>query len=124
MKICFPILEDLGLKSIVNTHFGSARLFLLYDPDADRHELRENQDLGHAHGQCQPLKALQGETVDVVIVGGIGMGALLKLQAMGIRVLKAEAESVEENLARYRAGTLCEMDAQGACASHGGCGGH
>ncbi len=124
MKICFPIREEQGLKSVVNTHFGSARLFLLYDPDTGSHEIRGNPDLGHAHGQCQPLKALEGETVDVVIVGGIGMGALLKLQALGIRVLKAEAASVEENLARYRAGTLSEMDAQGACASHGGCGGH
>ena len=43
-----------------------------------------NNDLDHQHGNCQPLAALGGVTVDAVVVGGIGGGALRKLANAGI----------------------------------------
>ena len=39
--------------------------------------------------RCNPIKALSGEVVDAVVVGGIGKGAIIKLNSMGIKVYKA-----------------------------------
>jgi predicted Fe-Mo cluster-binding NifX family protein len=122
MKICFPILADKGLESPVNNHFGSTRKFLIYDLDSGSFETVENSDAGHVHGACQPLKALDGKKVDAVVLGGIGRGALLKLNAMGIRVFRASTALVEDNLKLYRDGRLVEISAEGTCAGHGTCG--
>jgi len=121
MKICFPILEDKGLKSPVNSHFGSTKEFLIYDTDKNSFETVQNLDAGHVHGACQPLKALDGRKVEAIILGGIGTGALLKLNAMGVKVFRASASLVEDNLKNYRDGHLVEITPDGACAGHGDC---
>lgn len=122
MKICFPILEDKGLLSPVNSHFGSTKEFLIYDTDNSSFEMVSNSDSGHVHGACQPLKALNGKHVDAVVLGGIGTGALLKLNAMGVRVFRASAPLVEGNVKQYLDGHLVEITSDGACAGHGTCG--
>jgi len=121
MKICFPILADRGLGSPVNDHFGSTKEFLIYDADSDSFETVQNSDAGHVHGACQPIKALDGKQIDVVVLGGIGTGALLKLNALGIRVFRAAAPLVEDNLRLYRNGSLVEIKADDACSGHGTC---
>ena len=124
MKICFPIVKNDGLKSEVNGHFGSTKDFLIYDTDNSSFDIKTNKDAGHVHGMCQPLKALDGVKVDVVVVGGIGAGALMKLNAIGIKVLRAGQATVEENLSSHSNGMLEEIQVNGACAGHGndGCG--
>ncbi len=84
MKICFPVESDKGLDSDVFGHFGSAPIFVAFDTLTKSIDTISNQDLGHAHGMCNPLKALDGKMVDVIIVGGIGAGAINKLNGMGI----------------------------------------
>ena len=68
MKIAFPTDSDNGLESQVFNHFGSAPFFIVVDSDTNEHEIINNQDLNHTHGKCQPLKALGGKNVDVVVV--------------------------------------------------------
>lgn len=121
MKICFPIIEDKGLQSSVNNHFGSTKEFLIYDTDKKSFETVRNLDAGHIHGACQPLKALDGKRVDAVILGGIGTGALLKLNATGVKVFRASTSLVEDNLKSYCDGHLVEITPDGACAGHGDC---
>ena len=67
---------------------------------------------------CSPLAALQGEHIDGMAVGGIGMGALTKLQASGIRVFMSEHATVAETVAAFKAGTLRPMTPGNACAHH------
>ena len=122
MKICFPIIGNEGLKSQVNVHFGSTKDFLIYDSDTKDHEVVSNADAGHAHGMCQPLKALQGRKIDIVIVGGVGMGALQKLNAMSIRVCRAVSGSVNDNIQLFQENKLAEINANDACSGHGDCG--
>ena len=56
-------------------------------------------------------------------VGGIGAGALSKLNAMGIKVYGSSAATVKENLALLNANKLQELFAMHACRGHeGGCG--
>ncbi len=122
MQICFPVEVDKGLESEVFGHFGSAPFFVVFDTQAKSVHTINNQDLGHVHGMCNPLKALNGKKVDAIVVGGIGAGAINKLNEMGIKVFKALNGSVEENLGFFETSTLTEMTVKQACGGHeGGC---
>ena len=120
MKIAFPVTEDRGMESPVYGHFGSAPLFMVLDSANDALESIGNSDAHHTHGQCQPIKALGGTSVDLVVVGGIGGGALLKLQGLGIKVFRAVEGSVQENLELLKSGKLPEFAANMTCAGHQG----
>jgi predicted Fe-Mo cluster-binding NifX family protein len=123
MKIAFPVQEDRGLESPVFGHFGSAPLFLLLDRENGDLEAADNPDHGHEHGQCQPMAAMGGRPVDVVIAGGMGAGALRKLQAGGIRVFRGIEGSVRENLELLESGRLPEFLPEMSCNGHAGQGG-
>lgn len=124
MKICFPTDSLQGLESPVFGHFGSAPGFVIVDTESKDIEQVSNGDLHHAHGMCQPIKALEGRKVDAIAVGGIGAGALMKLQAQGIRVFRAMQGTVGDNLLFAESGRLPEFDPGLTCAGHagGGCG--
>ena len=120
MRICIPVNEDLGLQSEVCAHFGSAPAFLIVDTDNNECRAIVNHNQHHSHGMCTPLAALQGEILDGIVVGGIGMGALMKLQAAGITVYRAMHPTVAETVAAFKAGTLQPVGEDGACAGHQG----
>jgi predicted Fe-Mo cluster-binding NifX family protein len=125
MKICIPIAEDHGAESLVYGHFGSAPMFYLADTESGEERVMENGNLHHGHGMCRPVAALQGQDVDAVVVGGIGGGALAKLNAMGVRVYLAQHRTVGETLDAAKQGTLPPVGPRGACGGHGhggGCG--
>jgi predicted Fe-Mo cluster-binding NifX family protein len=123
MKICFPTQTLEGLDSRVYEHFGSAPGFVIVDTESQSVEEINNNDLHHDHGMCQPLKALGGREVDAVAVGGIGMGALMKLQAQGIRVFRMTQGTVGQNVQFILKKYLPEFDVRLTCAGHtgGGC---
>jgi predicted Fe-Mo cluster-binding NifX family protein len=123
MNVCFPTQKLQGLDSIVYGHFGSAPGFVIVDTGEMRVEEINNNDLHHAHGMCQPLKALGGFKVDAVVVGGIGMGALMKLQAQGIKVYRGARGTVQQNIDLIRQGKLPQFSDKHTCAGHsgGGC---
>jgi predicted Fe-Mo cluster-binding NifX family protein len=123
MKLCFPVESNQGLDSIVFGHFGSAPLFVVFDAETNTIEIISNQDLGHVHGMCSPLKALNGKSVDAIVVGGIGAGAISKLNALGIKVYRATPGTVKINIELLQKGTLMEMSAEHACGGHGHAGG-
>ena len=123
MRVAFPVEEDRGIESIVYSHFGSAPFFVLAESSDGSVETLPNQDRDHAHGHCQPLAAL-GVTVDAVAVGGIGAGALSKLNAAGVKVFRAVEGTVQENLELIRSDRLPEFTLEHTCAGHthdGGC---
>jgi predicted Fe-Mo cluster-binding NifX family protein len=123
MKICFPSENLQGMESKVYGHFGSAPGFVVVNTRDMSLEEIHNGDLHHAHGMCQPLKALGGKQVDAVVVAGIGMGALMRLQAQGITVYRAAEGTVRENVDLIQAGKLPQFDPSFTCAGHtgGGC---
>jgi len=123
MKIAFPVQVDQGLDSQVYGHFGSAPSFVILDSASGQLETVGNSDAHHAHGQCQPMKALAGNAVDAVVVGGIGGGALMRLQAQGVRVFRAVEGSVKQNLEYMTSGKLPEFSANMTCVGHQGGGG-
>lgn len=119
MFICIPVNEDKGLQSSVCAHFGSAPAFLIVDTDSGSCRAIVNQNQHHGHGMCAPLASLQGERIDGMVVGGIGMGALGKLMAAGIRVYRATHPTVAETVSALQAGVLEPVRPDQACAHHG-----
>jgi predicted Fe-Mo cluster-binding NifX family protein len=119
MKLCVPIMDNLGLDSPVSAHFGSAPGFAIADTENGDVLVIANQNQHHAHGMCQPLAALAGHQIDALLVGGIGQGALAKLNAGGIRVYLAGVATIREAVEAYKAGTLQPVIPGTACAHHG-----
>jgi len=119
MKLCIPVEADHGLESPVCAHFGSAPYFMIVESESGACRAITNRNAHHQHGGCAPLAALAGERVDGWIVGGIGMGALRKLEAAKVSVYRAEHTTVSATLAAFAAGRLRPMDPAAACAGHG-----
>ena len=122
MVICFPVEIDNGLDSKVYGHFGSAPMFITYNSNTESINKIDNQNLNHAHGQCSPIQALNGQLVDAIVVGGIGGGAINKLNNMGIKVYQAKNESIKDNIDLFVNNSLPEITINQACRQHGGCG--
>lgn len=123
MRVCFPVKSNEGMDSIPYGHFGTAPMFVICDLDKNEVTTVGNGDLGHEHGKCQPIKALSGEVVDAVIVGGIGQGAIVKLNSMGIKLYKAQEGTIENNLELFKQDKLVEFPTNHTC-SHDGCSHH
>lgn len=123
MKVGFAVETNEGIDSKVYGHFGSAPVFLIVEEGTNLVSAVHNRDLQHVHGACNPIRALDGNRVDAMVVGGIGAGALRKLNAMGIKVFGAAAPNVKENLTLLNENKLRELTADHACSAHqGGCG--
>jgi predicted Fe-Mo cluster-binding NifX family protein len=124
MKVCFPVQKDEGVGSTVYNHFGSAPMFVVVDTDANSKVTVNNQDQHHAQGACSPMKALNDQKVDAIVVGGIGAGALNGLNRMGIKVHRSQGATIRENIELIKNGTLAELTLQQCCGGHnndGGC---
>jgi predicted Fe-Mo cluster-binding NifX family protein len=124
MKICFPVQVNEGMGSTVYNHFGSAPIFMVVDTDTNTVSAINNRDQHHTHGACNPMKALDNQKVDAIVVGGIGAGALTRLNQMGIKVHRSQAETVGANMALLATQSLPELSLQGCCGGHstdGGC---
>lgn len=120
MKIAFPVVEEKGLASDVHGHFGSAPYFVFIDLETDALKTAVNPDQDHQHGACNPMAALGGRKVDGVAVGGIGGGALKKLNANGITVYRAVKGTVGENVRMIKSGNLPVFDPGQVCGHHHG----
>jgi predicted Fe-Mo cluster-binding NifX family protein len=118
MKICIPTETGEGKTASVYGHFGSAPYFTIYDTDTLALEIVENANTHHEHGTCNPVAALQGRAVDIVVTGGMGARAVMMLNAQGIKVFRAVPGSVENIISTFSAKDLEELTVQNACASH------
>jgi predicted Fe-Mo cluster-binding NifX family protein len=124
MKVCFAVQKDEGVNSVVYNHFGSAPVFVMVDTELEKAATVTNRDMNHVHGACNPIMAIGGQNVDAVVVGGIGAGAIIKLNAEGIKVYRAVAPTVKGNLDLLKENKLSEISMQHACGGHdhqGGC---
>ena len=123
MKVGFAVQGNDGVESRVYDHFGSAPAFIIVDTDGKDVLTVNNKNLHHVHGACNPIMALDGKSVEAMVVGGIGAGALTKLNALGIKVYGAGALTVKENLALLSENKLQEISINNSCRAHqGGCG--
>ena len=119
----FPGIKSDGMESEVYGHFGSAPAFLVIETDSNTVTTINNKDQHHEHGACNPLKALNNQKVDAIVVGGIGGGALNKLKQLGIKVFQSQASTIKENVAMFNKQGLPEFAATHCCPGHGHIGG-
>ena len=119
MKICFPVQVNEGLASEVYGHFGSAPMFVVVNTDTGEVTSISNSDQIHEHGSCNPVAGLGGHQVDAIVVGGIGRGALHKLNVSGLRVFQAQQGSIDKNMELFKADDLPEFMPGHSCGGHG-----
>ena len=127
MKVVFPIEEFCGADSGLYGHFGSAPLFAVLDTENGELSQINNGNREHEHGACHPMEALGNDTIDAIVVGGIGPSALMGLRRAGIRVFKSDAATIREAIEELKNGSLLEVAPGGTCGGHqdgGGCGCH
>jgi predicted Fe-Mo cluster-binding NifX family protein len=119
MKVCFPVDADRGLDSLVCEHFGQAPGFVLVDTETmEVTSVQNSPHDGRDHGQCAPVGLLAGTPMDVLVVGGIGRGAIMKLNAQGTSVYRAAAATVRDNVELIRTGRLEVLGLDAGCAGH------
>jgi len=120
MRICFPIEVDKGLDSVIFGHFGLAPLFMFVDTKAKTSQAVINQ-ARHDRDKCSPLKILEENETDMVIVEEIGPEAIARLNANRITVYKAGKKTLRENIDLFRNHCLTELSVDHACLDHGTC---
>lgn len=118
MRICIPTDGNEGLAAAVAGHFGKAPFLTLVDTESG--ELSVISNAAHEGGHCRPAAPLEGRGVEAVLCSGVGRGAVLALEAAGIRVLATGAPHVQGAVEALRAGAVRELGVGGACAGHRG----
>lgn len=109
MKVAFTTSGD-GLDAQLDSRFGRAPKFLIYDLDAQSFEVIDNvQNLNAAQGAgIQSAETVAGSGAGAVVTGHCGPKAFRVLKAAGIRIFNTDLPTVAEALERYRAGELAE----------------
>ena len=111
MKIAFTTFgETLGAP--LDSRFGRASKFLIYDADDDTFEVvdnRWNQDAAQGAG-IQAAETVARAGASCLVTGHCGPKAFRVLSAAGIRVYHTDAPTVAEALQRFRSGKLTESD--------------
>ncbi len=98
--------EDLG--AAVDTRFGRAPRFLIYETETGAFSLKENkQNLNAAQGAgIQSATCVAEEEVDAVITGNCGPKAYAVLDAASIKVYTCSGATVSEAVEQLRKGEL------------------
>lgn len=99
-------MDSRGLGAAPCDHFGSAPFFTLVDTETDKVDVVPNTDQGHAEGECDPLRSLDTERIDLVICQGMGRRAMTLLSEAGIPFCITWKPNVAAMVAAHREGRL------------------
>lgn len=129
MKIAFPVKEENGLDSIMDSHFGMAKQFLILDTETKNFEIKDNQKLAPDGAKCKTGVLGKEKSVDAVITHCIGDGSQRNLNSDNIKVYQAQKDTVRENLDLMEKNELKLFHIFDICQNHknkkeGGCGHH
>lgn len=128
MKVAFPVKENKGLESIIDSHFGTAPRFLIVDVDTHAFEETENQKLGSDH-KCKTSIFKKEDGVNAVVTRCMGDGSQRSLNESNIQVFQAQEGSVIKNLNLLKKEKLKLFHMFDMCRTQknkkeGGCGHH
>jgi len=98
------------LDSPLDSRFGRAPKFLVYDLDTETFEVMDNQQsVNAAQGAgIQSAEAIARSGAKAVVTGHCGPKAFHVLAAAGIKIYQSDAETVAAALEQYRRGSLSE----------------
>jgi len=106
MRLCIPTLDDGGLDAALSEQFGRAPFFTLVDTDTQVVDVVPNEDFGHEEEECNPLRCLERERIDLVVCQGLGQRAVTQLSEAGIPFFITWKSDVGAILAAHREGRL------------------
>ena len=111
MKIAISAESD-RITGAVDTRFGRARGFIIYDTDTDGNVFIDNkQILESAQGAgIQSAKTVINAGVAILITGNVGPKAYTTLQAAGIEIYTGAQGRVADALEDYKNGKLRKAD--------------
>jgi len=109
MKIAFTASGD-SLNSRLDSRFGRAAKFLIYDLGSMTFEVVDNQqNLNAAQGAgIQSAETVARLGAKTLVTGHCGPKAFRVLNAAGIKIFNSSAPTVAEALEEYRAGKLVQ----------------
>jgi predicted Fe-Mo cluster-binding NifX family protein len=109
MKIVFTTSGD-NLNAPLDSRFGRAEKFLVYDLDSETFDVVDNQqNLNAAQGAgIQSAETVARLGAKAIVTGHCGPKAFRVLLAAGIKIFNTDAPTVAEALEQYRAGRLTE----------------
>jgi predicted Fe-Mo cluster-binding NifX family protein len=109
MKIAFTTSGN-DLNAPLDSRFGRAPKFLIYDLEAKTFEIIDNeQNLNAAQGAgIQSAQNIARLGVKALVTGHCGPKAFRVLEAAGIKIYNTSAAAVKEALELYIAGKLAE----------------
>ncbi len=109
MKIVFTTSGN-DLNAPLDSRFGRAAMFLVYDLDTNTFEVIDNQkNLNAAQGAgIQSAETVARLGAKALVTGHCGPKAFRVLLAAGIKIYNTDARTVAEALEHYRAGKLTE----------------
>lgn len=103
-------------QEMVGQHFGRTEQFKIYDvQDGQITSARIIDTNGTGHGALAGF--LRAAEVEVLICGGMGMGARMALEEAGLELLPGAAGNADDAVKNYLAGAL-EYDLDTACVHH------
>ena len=109
MKIVFTTSGN-DLEAPLDTRFGRASFFLVYDLETDGFEVVDNtQNLNAAQGAgIQAAENVVRLGAQAIVTGHCGPKAFRVLKAAGIRIYNTDAPTVAQALEQYRNGSIRE----------------
>ncbi len=109
MKVAFTT-SGSDLQAPLDSRFGRAPKFLLYDMETNVFELVDNkQNFEAAQGAgIQSAETVARLGAKALVTGHCGPKAFRVLSSAGIQVLNTDAPTVAEALAQFREGRLTE----------------
>jgi len=117
MKIAFST-SGSDLRAPLDSRFGRAPKFLVYDLDSESFEVIDNQqNLNAAQGAgIQSAEAVARSGAKALVSGHCGPNAFRVLAAAGVKVYSSDAPTVAAALEKFKTGELKEAggaDVQG-----------
>ena len=111
MKIAFTTTGD-SLESPIDTRFGRAANFLVYDTDTTDFQVIDNSQNANA-GQgagIQSAQIIANAGVESLVTGHVGPNAFRVLQQAGIKIYQSEAPTIAQAIELFNGGSLQEAN--------------
>ncbi len=110
MKIVFTASAG-DIQAPLDSRFGRAPMFVVYDLDDDTFKMASNQESWDAAqgAGIHSAEVVARTGAKALVTGHCGPKAFRALAAAGIKVFSTDAPTVGEALKRYRAGDLTEI---------------
>lgn len=111
MKIAFTT-SGTDITAPLDSRFGRAARFLVYDLEAEMFEVVDNQqNLNAAQGAgIQSAEIIARMGVKALVTGHCGPKAFRVLRAAGIKIFNTDSGTIAEALESYRTGKLAEAE--------------